>query len=89
MSEPSYRINTERVDSTYNPWESRVTRLSDGEMVYVGYGRTEGQSLSDATAHIAAQTELENASDGGVYFATEDGEILDAPAPTPESLKAS
>lgn len=89
MSEPSYRINTEhKPDSTFDavPWQARVTRLSDGVQIISRWGTTEADAIQSAQDSIRA---LSGKQPGGILFATEDGEILDAPVPTPESLKAS
>lgn len=79
MSEPSYRINTEHRGAYMNPWEARITRLTDGEHMATHYGDTEQEVLTATRSWVYNKHNPEIPTGGGVYFATEDGEILDAP----------
>ena len=76
MSEPSYRINTERQWSSPNPWEARITRLSDGEHVQTVTGDTEPAALAQAQGWIEVQ-HADPIAEGRVYFASETGEITE------------
>jgi hypothetical protein len=85
MSGPSHRINTEHKPSgnfPNVPWEGRVTRLSDGEVVSVTYGATEARVVEQAQAAIAALNSA--VQPGRVLFAAEDGEITEGEVPEPE-----
>lgn len=87
MSEPSYRVTTEHDPcATYNEWEARVIRLSDGEMVACGHGASEAESLATALAWVKARSSA--TLTGKVYFADQDGNITAGAAITPESLRA-
>lgn len=81
MSEPSYRINTEREWSAQNPWTARITRLSDGEFVQQVFGLTEDDVIASAQAWIATTNGYQGAwSDGRVLFADEAGDITEGAA---------
>ena len=77
MSEPTYKIVTEHdpAGSTYNPWEAKVTRLSDDQLVKAEYGASEAEVIAAATAWIArkASTHFPRRT----LYATEDGTITE------------
>lgn len=88
MSEPTYRITTERSAAAINPWEARAVRLTDGEPVATGYGTTEGEALLNCTGQLRGLAEGKP-GDGNVYFYDEDGNKTDEVPPIePQSIRA-
>ena len=80
MSEPSYRINTERTWSSGGfPWSARIARMTDGEMIAEVFGDDEPGALAAAQSYIRFVNGKPDA-DGGVYFASETGEITEGAA---------
>jgi hypothetical protein len=87
VSEPSYRITTEHAPEPQYPnipWQARIVRISDGEPITTKYGATEAAVLEEARQAIVAM-HMEPAA-GGVYFASEAGELTPS---EPQSLRIS
>jgi hypothetical protein len=83
VSEPSYRINTERRPALGGAvWEARVCRVSDGFKCATLQGYTEQAALARALEYVEYANDPTKWS-GGVYFAHEDG-TLDPATPAPE-----
>lgn len=81
MSEPSYRINTERLWSNVNPWEARLTRLTDGEHMFSAYGDTEAWVIEECQKWVKQYHGTDDgANPGGVLFVSEDGSITEGAA---------
>lgn len=89
MSEPTYRITTERTEhglaASFNTWECRAVRISDGEPWATTYGSSEEEVLAAMAAQLRREPDTNS---GAVYFADEDGNLLDQP-PAGHSLRAS
>jgi hypothetical protein len=77
MSEPTYKIVTEHdpAASSYNPWEAKVTRLSDEQLVKAEYGASEAEVIAAATEWINRKSST--FKPGRVLYATEDGTLVE------------
>lgn len=84
MSEPTYRITTECDRVAMNPWEARAVRLTDGEPVAYACGSSEPEVLAIVQSILGKST----LAPGSVYFADEDGKLLDQQPPEPQSIRA-